>query len=153
LAEIIFYLLNTLCIFFTGSHQTYTDDGKKPAEEVLGLGMYLNFTDKERLKYTVDTKLTPNTYEYLLPYAIAVDAEEAWHQQFKSIFESLERQGTPYQPVWYRGRTFNYYTFSDTFSSNLNSSIASAQGAPGSSSGRSGGSVGGGGGGGGVGGW
>lgn len=145
---------------------TYTQAGQKFKEEVEGFKMFLVTTETERLKVigTPPTK-TPELFERYLPYAIALNVEEQWSQQFASVFKELEAMGSPYQPSWYyAGHQFLYsdlFFLSHGLGGSLNEAvttasqpISSSTSSPGSSSGSGGsGYSGGGGGGGGGGGW
>jgi uncharacterized membrane protein YgcG len=145
---------------------SYTQDGQKFKEEIDGFKMFLSTTETERLKVigTPPTK-TPELYERYLPYAIALDVEEQWSQQFATIFKQLEAVGHPYQPVWfYAGHPFMAHDLmflNYDLGRSLNDAvysaakpISSSTSRPGSSSGSGGGGyAGGGGGGGGGGGW
>jgi uncharacterized membrane protein YgcG len=144
----------------------YTQDGQKLKEEIEGFKMFLSTTEEERLKLigTPPTR-TPELYERYLPYAIALDVEEQWSQQFAPIFKQLETAGNPYQPVWfYAGHPFvcsDLIFLNSSLGRSLNDAvystsmpISSSATRPGSSSGSGGsGYSGGGGGGGGGGGW
>lgn len=144
----------------------YTQDGQKLKEEIEGFKMFLSTAETERLKLigTPPTR-TPELYERYLPYAIALDVEEQWSQQFAPIFKQLEAAGHPYQPVWfYAGHPFMYSDLvflNSNLGRSLNDAVYSASKPivssttrPGSSSGSGGGGYsGGGGGGGGGGGW
>ncbi len=149
-------------LLFYYAVQTYTPIGRKLADEIEGFKLFLQTTEIERLKIvgTPPTK-TPQLYEKYLPYAMALGVEEAWTQQFASVFKSLAQQNHTYQPVWYSGSSgFNPVYFNTGFTSRVNrasvapiststSTISSSSSAPGSSSGRGGGGSYGGGGGGG----
>ena len=98
--------------------------------------------------------MTPQHYETMLPYAMALGVEEAWSQQFTPLFKKLEQAGTPYHPYWYHGRPFRPSAFSYSFRTTMRPALSSSIGAkaPGSVSGFSSGSSSGRGGGGGGGG-
>ena len=145
---------------------TYTQQGQKFKEEAEGFKMFLSTTEAERLKVigTPPTK-TPELFERYLPYAIALDVEKQWSQQFASVFKELEQAGRAYQPSWYyAGHPFMYsdlFFLSTGLGLSLNAAVSAAStpisssiSRPGSSSGSGGGGYsGGGGGGGGGGGW
>jgi uncharacterized membrane protein len=127
--------------------RSYTDKGLAVRSEILGFKMFLEATEKERLKIigTPPTK-TPELYEKYLPYAIALNVEEQWSRQFAPLFAELEKQGTPYLAAWYIGTgTFRV----NTFTSNISTSLPSASQTSGFGGGGSGGAGGGRGGGGG----
>lgn len=101
--------------------------------------------------------MTPELFEKYLPFAIALDVEHDWAEQFTKVFLSIKAQtGNSYHPVWYYGAfsSLEMGSFADNIGSDLSSTISSASTAPGSGSGAGGGGFsGGGGGGGGGGGW
>lgn len=148
----------------------YTPKGRALMDKIEGFKLFLTTTEKERMKMvgTPPTR-TPELYEQYLPYAMALNVEDQWNEQFAPIFAQREREtGVVYAPYWYHGPLRGYYSpmssdFASNLSSSLNSVISSASTAPGSSSGfgggsgfggrGGGGSAGGGGGGGGGGGW
>lgn len=162
IAIFIFVLILLINVVFFFILPVYTEVGKKIEEHILGFKMFLSFTEKERLKYISIPERTPEQYETFLPYAIALDVEENWTQQFATLFDRMQEQGTPYMPYWYIGshRNFGRFnsSFARSFSNSFTSSISSASRPPGSRSGFRGGKggggfSGGGGGGGGGGSW
>ncbi len=130
----------------------YTPEGLKIYDQIQGFKRFLSVTEKERLKFiTTPPTKTPELYEQMLPYAMALGVEKLWTKQFTPVFEAMKAQGRTYIPIWYSGSPFHINNFSSSLSRSLSSSISSV--APGSSSGSdAGGSSGGGGGGGGGGG-
>lgn len=132
--------------------------GRRVMDQIDGFKMYLTTAEGAELAQAAPAK-TPQLYERLLPYAIALEVENEWAEQFSSVLEKAAAggDGQGYQPRWFSGSSFNHFGathFASAFSSSLGTSIASSSVAPGSSSGSSGGgSSGGGGGGGGGGGW
>jgi len=137
--------------------------GRKVMDQIGGFKMYLTTAEGAELAQAAPAK-TPQLYERLLPYAIALGVENRWAEQFSDVLHAAAQDagavgdgGGGYHPSWYSGNSFdglNATRFSSALSSSLSSSIASSSTAPGSSSGSSGGgSSGGGGGGGGGGGW
>jgi len=132
--------------------------GRKRMDEIEGLKMYMEVAEKHRFNMLNPPKLTPQLFEKLLPYAIALDVENKWGKQFDDIIKKAI-ENNEYQPGWYTGRVGDYYmihTLTGNLGSNFSSAISSASVSPqsSSSSGSSGGGFsGGGGGGGGGGGW
>lgn len=133
---------------------SYTDEGKDLAEKVLGFRMFLNATEKERLRILSGPSQSIDLYEKYLPYAVALGCEVNWTNQFAPLFADLAGQGHAYTPYWYYGSgRFYPENFASDLSTSFNSSISSAAQVPGSLSGRGGrGGAGGGGSGGGGGG-
>jgi uncharacterized membrane protein len=125
--------------------------------------MFLGKVEGDRLNRTAPPQQTPEVFEKYLPYALALDVEQDWAEQFSGI---LGAAGTApgsgvspaYVPSFYSGSSWNGFSgtnFASSLSSSFTSAISSSSAAPGSSSGSGGGGggSGGGGGGGGGGGW
>ena len=100
---------------------------------------------------------TPELFEKYLPYALALDVEQEWAEQFADVLAQAGQKGATYSPAWYSGSnwsTLGATGFASSLGSSFSGAISSSSTAPGSSSGGGGGgSSGGGGGGGGGGGW
>jgi uncharacterized membrane protein YgcG len=145
LAIVIAGIYEFMAIFF----KAYTSEGRKLQDAIDGFKLFLTVTEKERFKIigTPPTK-TPELYEKYLPYAMVLGVEEQWTKQFTPLFMSLEREGHPYVPLWYIGRSWNSRVFATQLNQSLNSSISSAASSSFGGSKGSGGGRGGGGGGG-----
>lgn len=132
-----------------------TVKGSSILSDAEGLKLYMDTAEKERLEMFNPPEDTPELFEKLLPYALALDVAKTWGNRFEKV---LAKAG--YKPEWYTGPSpylfLNGSGLSD-FSSNLGSSIGqsmASKSAPGTSSGMGGGGfAGGGGGGGGAKGW
>ena len=135
-----------------------TKAGAKVHDEIEGFCMFLTTAEKDRLEVLHPPHVTPEIFEKFLPYAIALDAENAWSKKFEAEIAAAgtEAAHTSYVPHWYSGRSFERLGTSG-FASSIGSAVAGATAAaaraPGSSSGMGGGGISGGGGGGGGGGW
>jgi uncharacterized membrane protein len=138
-----------------------TAKGTAAKEQLLGLKMYMEVAEKDRLeklegpnaRYAANAGAPVRTvelFEKLLPYAIVMGVEKEWATQFNDLYTS--------PPSWYSGNftAFNagylVGSLSTGFSPVVNSSF-SAPRSSGSSGFGGGGFSGGGGGGGGGGGW
>ena len=133
--------------------------GAKVRDQIDGFRMFLMTAEKDRLEVLHPPQVTPEVFEKFLPYAIALDAENAWSKKFE---EEAARAGVAsaertYTPSWYSGSSFSRFgggNFASAIGGAIAGATAAAATAPGSSSGSGGGgSSGGGGGGGGGGGW
>lgn len=164
----VLFVLGVIVIylFFAILIKAPTADGAILSSEIEGFILYLVIAEEERLNILTPPEHTPELFERLLPYAIALDVENEWGRKFKDKLESLD-----YTPEWYAGGGFSYAYIGSTFSQRLVSKVNEASSPPpsssssggysGGSSGSSswssgssgGGSSGGGGGGGGGGGW
>jgi len=140
--------------YFAFWNKARTTEGRKIQDAIEGFKMFLGTTEREKIKVLYpDIPHTFEIFEKYLPYAIALDVEKNWSEQFSDVLsdsEQIDNAG-----MWYAGShsIFNSSDFGSSFSSSLTSAISSSSQAPGSSGGSSEGSSGGGGGGGGGGGW
>ncbi|HAV11649.1 MAG TPA: hypothetical protein DCX32_03890 [Candidatus Moranbacteria bacterium] len=129
-----------------------TEKGVLAREHILGLKLYLEVAEKDRLDFHNAPEKNPQIFEKLLPYAMVLGVEKKWAGQFEGIYNQ--------SPSWYSDTTpssigtftslallDDLKSFSASASSDLGSTAASG------GSGFSGGSSGGGGGGGGGGSW
>jgi uncharacterized membrane protein YgcG len=128
--------------------------GRATMDQIEGFREYLSVAEEDRLNLTNPPNKTPELFERFLPYAVALDCQNAWAKKFAGV---LAAAGAAAAAGWYVGSrdwASDPVSFADHLGSGLTSTIASSSTAPGSSSGSSGGgSSGGGGGGGGGGGW
>jgi uncharacterized membrane protein YgcG len=131
-----------------------TRAGRDLLDKIKGFRMFLQAVDADRLNRLMPPDKTPELFEKYLPYAVALDSEQAWSQQFAAVLEHA-RETTGYSPVWYVGsHAFAANAFVISLSGSFSDAIAASSSTPGSSSGSGGGGFsGGGGGGGGGGGW
>lgn len=135
-----------------------TRAGRQLLDQVEGFREYLRVAETDSLNHHHPAGKTVATFEKYLPYALALDVEQAWAEEFAEVLVTAQTlSGGAYHPTWYHGDHFSLSdpsAFSIGLGSAFASSIGSASSAPGSSSGGGGGgSSGGGGGGGGGGGW
>jgi uncharacterized membrane protein len=130
--------------------------GAQTATEIKGFKMYLKAVEEHRLNLLTPPKRTPELFENLLPYAIALGVHNKWGEKFTDILKQFN-----YNPDWYISDTpFVPSIFASNFAQSFSASVGSSYGYSGNSSGGSwssgsggGGFSGGGGGGGGGGGW
>ena len=133
--------------------------GRKIMDQIEGFREYLGVAEEDRLNALNPPEKTPELFERFLPYAVALDCQNAWAAKFAGV---LAAAGTAAAATaWYVGSrdwSSDPVSFADHLGSDLSQTISSSSTAPGSSSGggggsSGGGSSGGGGGGGGGGGW
>jgi uncharacterized membrane protein len=156
-AVIILLTLAVLNLLFYHLLKAPTLLGRRIMDQLEGFKQYLSKAEAHRLRILHPPENTPELFEKYLPYALALDVEHAWSEQFSDVLAAAGKDGQGYSPAWYSGPSFRDLG-SSGFASNLGSAfsgaIASSATAPGSSSGSGGGgSSGGGGGGGGGSGW
>ncbi len=165
--QIPFSSIVLLSILTIGVHALFyyllkapTMTGRKLMDSIEGFRMYLSVAEKDRLNMLNPPEKTPELFEKYLPYALALDVEQKWSQQFAEVFKRAEEAGQPYSPGWYYGPSWSSSrptNFASSLAGTFATTIAASSSPPGSTSGgggfSGGGSSGGGGGGGGGGGW
>ena len=134
-----------------------TQEGRALLDEIEGLKMYMKVAERQELasmKGPNEPVLDAKRYEAMLPYAVALEVEDAWTDKFTAAVGAAAALQATQHMHWYSGRgpITNLGDFTSSVSSGLNSTISSASSPPGSSSGGGGGGFSGGGGGGGGGG-
>lgn len=131
-----------------------TVQGRELIDKIQGLKRYLTVAEKDRLDLEELPEKTPELFERLLPYAIALEVGNEWAESFTDVFDLAEDSGEGYRPAWYHGTYHGHRDFTSGVSDSLSSTVATSSVSPSSSSsgigggGFSGGGVGGGGGGG-----
>jgi len=158
---VVIVVLGIMSAVFASTLKSYTQEGRKLVDQVAGFRMYLSITEKDRMNLLNPPERTPETFEKFLPYALALDVEQRWSQQFASVFARMAAEGRPYTPIWYYGAYWNPVNpaaFASHMGTGFTNAISASAVPPGSKSGFGGGGggggfSGGGGGGGGGGGW
>ena len=153
-------MVNVLFFFLMGAP---TELGQKRNAEIEGLKRYLSVAEQDRMNMLGSPEMSPQHYEKLLPFAVALGGEKPWSKAFQGWLAAAVAAGAAsavayHGPHWYDGGRFSPDTIGDTLGNigtDLASSMTSSLPAPKSSSSgfSGGGSSGGGGGGGGGGGW
>lgn len=134
-----------------------TLEGRALLDEIEGLKLYMKVAEKQELasmRGLDEPVLDAKRYEALLPYAVALQVEDAWTDKFTAAAGAAAAADAANNMGWYYGRgpISNLGSFANDIGSSFNSTISSASTPPGSSSGSGGGGSSGGGGGGGGGG-
>ena len=142
--------------------QAPSRQGRQIMDQIEGFKLYLGVAEKDRLNFANPPEETPELFERFLPYAIALDVENAWAKRFAGVLAAAAAAGVAVA-AWSDDHRWssNPTAFADHLGEDLSRTIASASSSPASSSGGSssssgssgGGSSGGGGGGGGGSGW
>lgn len=130
--------------------------GRTVMDQIDSFKMYLKAAAGDELALAAPAR-TPELFDRMLPFAIALDVENQWAEQFADVLRSASTDGSDgYRTNWYSGSLHRLpaQRFASALTSSLATHVSSAASAPGSRSGSGGGgSSGGGGGGGGGGGW
>src|SRR5690606_31505500 len=135
-----------------------TAEGRALLDEIEGLRLYMSVAERDELASLEGPGAPPPLdaarYESLLPFAVALDVEDAWTERFTAAVGAAAAAEAAQGMTWYvgRGPVTDLGSFSRSLGSGLSQQIASAATPPGSSSGGGGGGFSGGGGGGGGGG-
>ncbi|HXH01392.1 MAG TPA: DUF2207 domain-containing protein [Xanthomonadaceae bacterium] len=134
-----------------------TPAGRALLDEIEGLKLYLGVAERDELARMPGPDAPPaldaQRYETLLPYAVALEVEDAWTEKFTLAVGAAAAAAASSAISWYHGGgANNLSSLTQAVGSSLSSQIASSSTPPGSSSGGGGGGSSGGGGGGGGGG-
>jgi uncharacterized membrane protein len=119
-----------------------THAGRRLMDEVEGFRMFLAATEKDRLNVLTPASRTPALFEKYLPYALALDVEQEWSEQFSDVLAQAAERRAGYSPAWYSGsswRDLGASGFAASLGSSFSGAISSSSTAPGSSSGGGGG--------------
>ncbi len=123
--------------------------GREMMDKIEGFKMYLSVAEGSRIQMMGAPEKNIGLYEKYLPYAIALDVENAWTRQFNHVIEQISSE-SGYQPRWFQSnRSFSVESagrMTGSLGSALSSAVSSSSGSRGGGS--SGGGRGGGGGGG-----
>lgn len=96
---------------------------KQIEAELKGFRMYLKTAEENRLNLLTPPDRTPELFEKLLPYAIALDVENAWSKKFNNVLKQAN-----YSPDWYQGTSnFQAIHFANSFSRSFGSSVQQAK--------------------------
>ncbi|MFO7957732.1 MAG: DUF2207 domain-containing protein [Candidatus Brocadiia bacterium] len=157
LVPVVILLLAGINLLFYHLIKAPTLIGRQLLDKIEGFRMFLAATEGDSMAVMHGPERTVELYERYLPYALALDVEQEWSEQFSEVLRRASQSPNGYSPVWYSGSSWSSAragAFAGGLAGSFGSAIASSSTAPGSSSGFSGGgSSGGGGGGGGGGGW
>ncbi len=159
LIPILFMIVMVILIaIFTYLIKAPTVKGRAVMDEIEGFKMYIDVAEQKQLDALHEPEITPERFEALLPYAIALGVENKWGKKFENALTKSLQETQSYSPSWYTGAAvgmaFSPSRFSSDMGKSFSTAISAASSPPGSSSGSGGGgSSGGGGGGGGGGGW
>ena len=134
-----------------------TPEGRRLLDAIEGFRRYLGVAERDELAAMQGPDAPPaldaGRYERLLPYAVALDVEDAWTKKFTLAVGAATAAATTTAIGWYQGGSAgDLGSLSRAIGSNLASQVAASSTPPGSSSGAGGGGFSGGGGGGGGGG-
>jgi len=156
MAVVVLFLVIAVNLIFYHLMKAPTIYGRRIMDQIEGFKLYLSVAEKQGLDMRNPPEKTPQLFEKFLPFALALDVENHWSEQFADVLVEAG-SGSDYSPSWYTGghwHTLGASGMANSLGSSFSSAISSSSSPPGGSSGGGGGgSSGGGGGGGGGGGW
>lgn len=137
-----------------------TPEGRRLLDEIEGLRRYLGVAERQDLQRLpgpgdAAPPLDAHRFEQLLPYAVALDVEQAWTEKFTRAVGAAAAAAATASIAWFKGGRAGINdvgSFTSALGKGLTSQIASSSTPPGSGAGGGGGGFSGGGGGGGGGG-
>jgi Predicted membrane protein (DUF2207) len=101
LSVLILALLMATNVAFHWLLKAPTRAGRDLLDKIEGFRMFLRAVDGDRLNRLAPADKTPALFEKYLPYAVALDSEQAWAQQFSTVLENARQTG--YSLAWYTG--------------------------------------------------
>jgi hypothetical protein len=75
--------------------------GRRAMDEIEGFRLYLGTADEDRLNAMDSPEKTPELFERFLPYAVALDVQNAWAKRFASVLAAAG--ATAAATAWYAG--------------------------------------------------
>ncbi len=150
------FIVSVIYAFYVWLIKAPTPLGATVSAALEGFRMYLKTAEEHRLNLLTPPEHTPELFERMLPYAIALDVENEWSHKFETVLKRYN-----YTPDWYKGsQPLACGALAASFISSVSNaridhalSSSSSSGGSWSSGSGGGGFSGGGGGGGGGGGW
>jgi uncharacterized membrane protein YgcG len=114
--------------------------GRKIMDQIDGFKLYLSVAEKDRLNFDNPPKETPELFERYLPYAIALDVQNAWAERFAGVLAAAAMTGAG-ADAWCEDRRWrdDPVGFVGRLGDRLSETIAAASTPSGSSGGGSGG--------------
>ena len=118
-------ILLAMLIIFVYKMRRLTPFGAKVKAELEGLKMYIGKAEKRRLNVMTPPKKTPEHFEEMLPYAVALGVENKWCDKFHDVLKRCD-----YKPSWYSDSDLDMSNISHTISHrvirSVNSSVVSS---------------------------
>ena len=122
----VLVLLVALNYFFHILLKTTGRSGRALSNQIEGLRMFLATTEQAPRGTDIPTRVNPDLFEKLLPYALALNVEKVWGEKLAATLAQNAKKGMmDFSPHWYSGPGWNPITASN-FATSLGSSFASA---------------------------
>jgi uncharacterized membrane protein len=97
--------------------------GRKTLDDIKGFRMYMKIAESHRLKLLNAPEQTPEHFEKMLPYAIALGVVGQWSKKFATVLETAN-----YQPTWSNDKfeADSWSSFDRSFVNTFSRSVASS---------------------------
>ena len=97
-------LLFLTVVFFAIVMKRPTLRGRKVLDEMMGFSDYLEVAEKDEMNLRNPPEKTPQLFEAMLPYALALGVEQAWAEKFTDVLDAVRGpDGGDWHPARYRG--------------------------------------------------
>lgn len=97
----------TLIVFINVASVTMlaalTSLGREMMDRIEGLRLYLTATEQDRKEMQSAQPMSPQHFETLLPYAVALGVEKPWSKAFQAWLAAAPLAVATYEPAWYGG--------------------------------------------------
>jgi hypothetical protein len=98
LPSAVAFALAPIAVFAFPLFKMPTKAGRKMMDAIEGFRMYLGVAEEDRLQAFYPPQKTPELFERYLPYAVALDVENAWAKRFEGVLDNAETE--PSEAVW-----------------------------------------------------
>ena len=78
-------------LLFPSALKAPTLAGRELLDKIEGLRIFLKSVDGNRLNQLMPPEKTPELFDKYLPYALALDCELAWAEQFATVLEDASK--------------------------------------------------------------
>jgi hypothetical protein len=102
-----------------------THEGRKVIDQIEGFRMFLSVAEADDMNLHNPPDKTPELFERYMPYALALDVEQAWCEQFAEIVEAAAAVDGRENPSWFNGSTM-HSRFDSVFISSIASDISNS---------------------------
>lgn len=121
---LLLLIMGGINVLFAHMLKAPTKQGRKVLDEIDGFRMYLETAEGDRLKELYPPEKTPQLFEQYLPYAVALDVEEAWGRHFTDVLHEVDASVGGYMLSWYDSISWKINDFQH-FSGALHQSLIS----------------------------
>jgi uncharacterized membrane protein len=106
-SAVFFAVMSISYIIYALRIKRFTPEGARLYAELQGFKMYIKTAEEHRLNMLTPPERTPELFERLLPYAIALNVSNEWCEKFGDVLRSVN-----YRPSWYGDERLSTAQFS-----------------------------------------